>query len=85
MKNFILNLFGCAPEPIPKEHGIKAGQIRVFRGGDVNNPFSRPPHRCKVKEVKDGWVRYGILPSPGVFNNESKDIASFLHCYPTEV
>lgn len=54
---------------------------RYILHSDVGNPFKRTV--AVVKEVKQGWVKYGRHNSEiGDFGDDYLDVEAFNNCYP---
>lgn len=64
----------------PVKSVVVGGKYRLIRSGEEGNPFAGPEVIARVKDVKDGWVLYEIVPG-GIFTNESMEEEVFLNIY----
>lgn len=64
---------------------ICTGEIYILRGYDskrTKNPFEKDvDYRVEIKEVKNGYVLYRLLPGDTFYQNESCGVIMFWSLY----
>lgn len=85
MKNFLCRIFGIKviPHELIKEPVI--GECWYLKPTD-GDPFPRvATPAVHILDIKQGWVRYSLIGSTSLFNDNRLEMEMFLRCYQFEV
>lgn len=64
---------------------IKPGQIWIFEPNYLGPWPQERITKVKVQDVKEGWVRYAVLPEGFIFQDERMEEECFRKLYRREV
>lgn len=79
-----MKLFGYEIKKLEKStkkcNNIKIGEVWVYNNYS-KNPFVDSPHKVEIREIRDNWVRYGLLGNP---YSMTETIKNFVWLYKKE-